>query len=194
MFEVNRIESHHRYPLLPLLLVSGFSLGISVLKTSSASRDNLLEAILIARRTLFQLPSTIATARGTVSKSLEPPRFWIPLPSVPSESVASFSSSICICPANPALRSRSCFRFSNSAFFSLMRAKSIGDCPVELDRFPEVVDPCRKWEGRVREENAILVSRVWYRSPRVRSSCCTLYLRIGVISKNSWSSMQVGTR
>jgi len=37
-----------------------------------------------------------------------------------------------------------------------MRARRTGDCPTELDKFPEVVDPCRICDGRVRDENAIL--------------------------------------
>ena len=65
------------------------------------------------------------------------------VPCVPSDNVVSFSSSIFICPANPALRSRNCLRFSSSAFFSLTRACKIGDCPVDVEaRLPDV-DGCR---------------------------------------------------
>ena len=73
------------------------------------------------------------------------------LPSVPSESVDSFSSNICICPAKPALKSLNCLRFSSSAFFSSMRASNIGDCPDEDPKVP-AMEPCRKCEGRGREE------------------------------------------
>ena len=55
-----------------------------------------LEAMLIARRTLCQFPNTVATAI-TISISSDPS--YVPyhrLPSVPSDSVANFSSSICI--------------------------------------------------------------------------------------------------
>lgn len=72
-------------------------------------------------------------------------------PSVPSARVASFSSSIDICPANPALRSLSCFRFSNSAFFSLIRAARIGDCPDAFRLLPAIED-WRKCEERGLDE------------------------------------------
>jgi hypothetical protein len=71
------------------------------------------------------------------------------MPSVPSDNVASFSSNICICPAKAALKSLSCFRFSSSAFFSLIRARSIGDCPPDAEL---EVEPCRRCDGSGREE------------------------------------------
>jgi hypothetical protein len=71
------------------------------------------------------------------------------IPSVPSESVASFSSSTCICPANAPLKSLNCFRFASSAFFSLIRARSIGDCPEGFEaRLAEASELWRRWEGR----------------------------------------------
>lgn len=85
------------------------------------------------------------------------------LPSVPSERVANFSSSIDICPAKPALRSLNCFKFSNSAFFSLIRATRRGDWPedVELALFP--LEGWRRCEGRGRLELYMTASamHVW---------------------------------
>jgi hypothetical protein len=52
-------------------------------------------------------------------------------PSVPSDRVASFCSSASICVAMAALRSRSCFKCSSSAFFSLTRATNAGGGPDE---------------------------------------------------------------
>lgn len=74
---------------------------------------SFVEAMLMARSTLCQLPTTAAIA------------------SVPSDNVDSFSSKASIWVATAALRSLSSFRFSSSAFFSSIRASSAGDCGAE---------------------------------------------------------------
>lgn len=111
---------------------------------------HLLDAILMARMTLCQLPSTVAMAVAGISFQVH--RMVIcSLPSVPSDRVASFFSNIDICSARPALRSRNCFRFSNSALFSLIRATRRGDGPDE-DELPYPPDACREWEDSDRAE------------------------------------------
>lgn len=116
---------------LPRYLQSLWALEVSLSWKSvgnftTIDAEDLLDAILIARRTLCQFPNTVATARRS---QYRPPLNSLrdSVPSVPSESVDNFSSSICICPAKPALRSRNCFRFSSSAFFSFIRARRMGD-------------------------------------------------------------------
>jgi hypothetical protein len=92
----------------------------------------------------------------------------VDLPSVPSDRVASFSSSICIWPANPALRSRSCFKFSSSAFFSFIRASRIGDCPAALPvRLPDVVEACRRCDGRGGREEYDMVDENRHKAGRL---------------------------
>lgn len=99
--------------------------------------------MLMARRTLCQLPMTSAMAVGRVStfamRLLEP--F---IPSVPSDSVASFCSRASICDATAALRSRSSLRLSSSAFFSLTRATRAGDWFV--DAVGGAIEGCRMCE------------------------------------------------
>jgi len=75
-----------------------------VARRSEQQQVNLPLAILTARNTLPQFAMTAATA------------------SVPSLSVANFSSNCCIWPARPALKSRNWRRDSSSLFFSWMRA------------------------------------------------------------------------
>lgn len=73
----------------------------------------------MARRTLSQFASTHATAGnelvGVQSQTGEKP------PSVPSFNVAILLSRACICMASVPLKSRSCRRFSSSAFLAAIR-------------------------------------------------------------------------
>lgn len=64
---------------------------------------------------------------------------------MPSDKVDSFCSRASICDATAALKSRSSFRFSSSAFFSLTRAISAGDWPVEDEG--GAIEGCRMCEG-----------------------------------------------
>jgi hypothetical protein len=72
----------------------------------------------------FHLPLAILTALSTLPQLA----ITAATDSVPSLKVASFSSSCCICPAKPALKSRSWRRDSSSPFFSWMRACRAEDC------------------------------------------------------------------
>lgn len=122
---VPRTRARHR--LLPFVWEYPLNkvLSFSALLDARNIISNLPLAMLTARNTLPQFAMTAATA------------------SVPSLKVASFSSSCCICPASPALKSRNCFNDSNSLFFSLMRACRADDC--------EFCDPPspRPEEGRI---------------------------------------------
>lgn len=69
------------------------------------------------------------------------------IPSVPLDKVLNLSSSCCIWPARPALRSRNCLRFCNSARFSLMRCCRADDC--ELDAAAPESEEFRRCEGRL---------------------------------------------
>ena len=57
----------------------------------------------------------------------------------------SFSSNTCICIARPALRSFSCCKLASSVFFSLIRARSIGDCAEEACEPP--IEGCRRLDA-----------------------------------------------
>lgn len=124
---------------------------------------HLLDAMLIARSTLCQLDNTAATAvRATRQHRLgwhiaPPSRTATPahglwgkdVPSVPSERVWSFSASICIWSARPALSACRSLRFESSAFFSAMRASSTGDWPDGCEP-PRELEGLRKWDARGR--------------------------------------------
>ena len=69
-------------------------------------------------------------------------------PSVPSDKVVSFSASICIWSAKPALRACRSLSEASSAFFSAMRASRTGDWEGPAE--PPSEDCERMWEGRLR--------------------------------------------
>ena len=79
-------------------------------------------------------------------------------PSVPSERVDSFFSRASIWFATAALSSRSSFRFSSSAFFSLTRATNAGDCPAD-DAEP-AMEGCRMCGWRDLAGNDMVVVRL----------------------------------
>jgi hypothetical protein len=83
--------------------------------------SSLLEARLIARRTLSQFASTHATARQQISSRAVAGRGFRKPPSVPSFNVAILLSRACICMASVPLKSRNCRRFSSSAFLAAIR-------------------------------------------------------------------------
>lgn len=124
------------------------------------------EAMLIARKTVVQLPITMAIAvkrwsalkRGYLSRTIH----CLDQPSVPSERVASFCSSASIWVATAALRSRSSFKFSSSAFFSLTRATNAGGGPVEPALALPAMDGCRMWveSGRVGNDMVAVMFRL----------------------------------
>ena len=131
----------------------------------SAGGD-LLDAILMARRTLCQFDRTAATARHEhVNVNLQlprgssriPPRSHVLancldyLPSVPSDNVLSLSANICIWSARPALNACRSFKFASSAFFSAMRATSAGDWPDGCEP-PREAEGFRRWDGSGRPE------------------------------------------
>lgn len=107
----------------------------------------------MARKTLCQFERTAATATRRIVEHQQQHKV-IALsraerPSVPSDNIDNFSSSVCICAASPALKSCSCFKFSSSARFSFIRARSIGDC---ADGCEPAIEGCRRLEltGRLR--------------------------------------------
>lgn len=69
-------------------------------------------------------------------------------PSVPSDKVVSFSASVCIWSARPALRACRSLSEASSAFLSAMRASRMGEWVGPWE--PPSEDCERMWEGRLR--------------------------------------------